>query len=221
VGRAAAAPQSILRGSVARLILIGGGEHARVVAEAARAMGRAELVGFVDSEPCAETVRRLGLRRLGDDAALDEHPGAWGVLCIAAHGSLAARRQIVARLSSKLGGWATVIHPSAWISPTASVEPGAVIMAGAVLQSGARVGAHCVVNSGAIVEHDVELGAFSHAGPRVVLGGGARVGEGAYIGMGAAVRDHVAIGAEALVGMGAVVVGNVETGRRVLGVPAR
>jgi acetyltransferase EpsM len=206
---------------VRRLILIGGGEHSRVVAEAARAEGQGELLGFVDPEPCAETIRRLGVPRLGDDSALDEHPGAWGVLCMAAFGSLAARKRIVARLSPKLAGWATVIHPSAWVSPTAIVESGSVIMAGAVLQSGARVGPHSVVNSGAIVEHDVEMSAFSHAGPRVVLGGGARVGEGAYIGMGAAVRDHVTIGAEALIGMGAVVVGNVETGRRVLGVPAR
>jgi acetyltransferase EpsM len=206
---------------VPRLILIGGGEHARVVVEAVRAMGQAELVGFVDPEPCAETIRRLAVRRLGTDAALDEHPGAWGVLGIAAFGSLAGRKRIVARLSPKVEGWATVIHPSAWVSPTAIVEPGAVIMAAAVVQSGARVGAHCVVNTGAIVEHDVELGAFSHAAPRAVLGGGARVGEGAYIGMGAAVRDHVTLGAEVLIGMGAVVVSSVEPGRRVVGVPAR
>jgi acetyltransferase EpsM len=206
---------------VARLILIGGGEHARVVAEAAAAMGGMELLGLVDPEPCDETVRRLGVPRLGDDRVLPQHPGAWGVIGIAALGSLAARRRIVARLSPALDGWATIIHPRAWVSPTASVEPGAVIMAGAVIQTGARVGAHCVVNSGAIVEHDVELGAFSHAAPAAVLGGGARVGEGTYIGMGAAVRDHVTIGAEALIGMGAVVVTDVTPGCRVLGVPAR
>jgi acetyltransferase EpsM len=206
---------------VARLILIGGGEHARVVAEAAAAMGGMELVGFVDPEPCDETVRRLGVRRLGDDSALRQHPGAWGVIAIAGLGSLVARRRIVERLSPALEGWATIIHPRAWVSPTAGVEHGAVIMAGAVIQTGARVGAHCVVNSGAIVEHDVELGAFSHAAPAAVLGGGARVGEGTYLGMGAAVRDHVTIGAEALIGMGAVVVTDVAPGCRVLGVPAR
>ena len=206
---------------MARLILIGGGEHARVVAEAAAAMGGMELVGFVDPEPCDETVRSLGVRRLGDDSALRQHPGAWGVIGIAGLGSLVARRRIVERLSPALEGWATIIHPGAWVSPTAGVEHGAVIMAGAVIQTGARVGAHCVVNSGAIVEHDVELGAFSHAAPAAVLGGGARVGEGTYLGMGAAVRDHVTIGAEALIGMGAVVVTDVAPGCRVLGVPAR
>lgn len=206
---------------MARLILIGGGEHARVVAEAAAAMGGMELVGFVDPEPCDETVRRLGVPRLGDDGALPQHPGAWGIIGIAALGSLAARRKIVERVSPALQGWATIIHPRAWVSSTAAVEPGAVIMAGALIQTGARLGAHCVVNSGAIVEHDVELGAFSHAAPAAVLGGGTRVGEGAYIGMGAVVRDHVTIGAEALIGMGAVVVADVASGRRVLGVPAR
>jgi acetyltransferase EpsM len=206
---------------VARLIVIGGGEHARVVAEAAMAMGTMELVGFVDPEPCDETARRLGLRRLGDDGVLSEHPDSWGVLGIAALGSLPARRRIVDRLSPRLQGWATIIHPRAWVSPTAVVGPGAVILGGAMIQTGARVGAHCVVNSGAIVEHDVDLGAFTHAAPAAVLGGGSRVGEGAYIGMGAAVRDHVSLGAEVLIGMGAVVVGDVEAGRRVLGIPAR
>jgi acetyltransferase EpsM len=206
---------------VARLIVIGGGEHARVVAEAAAAMGTMELAGFVDPEPCEETVRRLGLQRLGDDGVLSRHPGAWGILGIAALGSLPARRRIVERLSPRLEGWATIIHPRAWVSPTAVVEPGAVILGGAVIQTGARVGAHCVVNSGAIVEHDVDLGAFSHAAPAAVLGGGSRVGEGAYIGMSAAVRDHITLGAEVLIGMGAVVVSDVESGRRVLGVPAR
>jgi acetyltransferase EpsM len=206
---------------VARLIVIGGGEHARVVAEAAAAMGTIELLGFVDPEPCEETVRRLGLPRLGDDGALDGHPGAWGVLGIAGLGSLASRRRIVDRLSPRLEGWATIIHPRAWVSPTSVVEQGAVILGNAVIQTGARVGAHCVVNSGAIVEHDVDLGDFSHAAPAAVVGGGARVGEGAYIGMSAAVRDHVTLGAEVLIGMGAVVVSDVEAGRRVLGVPAR
>ena len=204
------------------LILIGGGEHARVVAEAARhAVTPVELLGFVDPGACEETVRRLGLPRLGDDEALREHREALGVLGFGALGSVPLREKVVARAQGWLAGWATVIHRAAWVAPTAEVHEGSVIMAGAVVQTGARIGAHCIVNSGAIVEHDVALGDHTHVAPGVVLGGGVAVSAGAFIGLGARVRDHVRIGRGAVVGMGAVVLRDVDDGGRVMGVPAR
>jgi acetyltransferase EpsM len=203
------------------LIVVGGGEHARVVIEAIRTGGGQDLLGFIDREPCAETVRRLGVERLGWEEALESHPGAFGILGFGALATRAARVDIVERFTPHLGGWATVVHASAWISPTASIGEGTVILARAVVQTGARIGAHCVVNTGTIVEHDVELGEHAQLAPGVILGGGARVGALAYVGLGAVVRDHVAIGDGATVGMGAVVVKDIPDGARALGVPAR
>jgi acetyltransferase EpsM len=208
-------------GARPRLILIGGGEHARVVIEAIRSGAGQELIGFVDREPCEETTRRLGVARLGDESALRSHPGALGVLGFGALASRALRVEAVKRFAPSLAGWGTVVHATAWVSPTATVAPGTVILARAVVQTGARIGAHCIVNSGAIVEHDVELGDQVQLAPGAVLGGGARVGALAYVGLGAVVRDHTTIGAGATVGMGAVVVADVHDGARVLGVPAR
>lgn len=204
------------------LILLGGGDHARVVAEAARSGATPyRLLGFVAPEPNAETTARLGLPWLGGDEALGNHPEALAVLAFGMVGSHRRRAGLAARVGPRVAGWATVVHAAAWVSPTARVGPGAVVMAGAVVQTGARIGAHCVVNSGAVVEHDVVLEAHVQVAPGVVLGGGAVVGEGAYLGLGARVRDHVTVGAGAVVGMGAVVVGNVEQEARVMGVPAR
>ncbi len=203
-----------------RLILIGGGEHARVVAEAVRSAGTAELWGFVDPEPCAETVRRLGLERLGDEGVLDRLH-AHGVVAIAALTNRDLRPNLVQRLGSRMAGWATVVHRSAWVSPTASIGEGTVVMAGAVVQTGARIGAHCIINSGAVVEHDVEIGDFGHVSSGAVVGGGARLGPNCHLGLGAGVRDHVSIGAGVVVGMGAVVVADISEGRQVMGVPAR
>ncbi|MGH7579770.1 MAG: hypothetical protein ACREM9_06335, partial [Gemmatimonadales bacterium] len=68
-----------------RIIVIGGGEHARVVIEAIRAGSppRSPL-GFVDPEACEETVRRLAVPRLGSDEVLAGHRGALGILGFAA-----------------------------------------------------------------------------------------------------------------------------------------
>jgi acetyltransferase EpsM len=205
-----------------RIVVIGGGEHARVLIEAARSRSSLhEVLGFVDPEACEETTRRLGVPRLGGEEALERHRGVLGILGFAALESRNRREEAVTRLSSRLDGWATVVHSSAWVSPTATVGEGTVIMAGAVVQTGARIGAHCVINTGAIVEHDADLGAHVQLAPGATLGGSVRIGSLAYIGVGAVVRDHIAIGAGATVGMGAVVVRDVVAGALVMGVPAR
>lgn len=202
--------------------MIGGGEHARVVLEAIRgATADRELLGFVDPEPCEETVRRLGVPRLGGEDALERQQGVHGVLGFAGLETRSRREDAVRRLAPLLKGWATVIHSAAWVSPTATVGEGTVIMAGAMVQTGARIGAHCVINTGAIVEHDAVLGEHAHLAPAATLGGAVHVGPLAYIGLGAAVRDHTIIGAGATVGMGAVVVRDVAAGARVMGLPAR
>lgn len=205
-----------------RVVVIGGGEHARVVIEAIRAGSpRSELLGFVDPEACEETSRRLGLPRLGGEDALERHRGALGILGFAALETRGRREEAVRRLTPLLSGWAVVVHSTAWVSPTATVGEGTVIMAGAVVQTGARIGAHCVLNTGAVVEHDAELGEHAQLAPGVTLGGAVSVGAAAYIGLGAVVRDHLSVGAGATIGMGAVVVRDVAAGARVMGVPAR
>jgi acetyltransferase EpsM len=208
--------------AASRIIVIGGGEHARVVIEAIRAdaAGHA-LVGLVDPQECEETCRRLAVARLGGEEALGREAAAHGVLGFGAIDTLDLRIETVRRLTPRLTGWAVVIHGAAWVSPTAQVGEGTVIMAGAVVQTGARIGAHCVVNSGAIVEHDVTLGDHVQLAPGVTLGGGVRIGARAYVGLGATVRDHLVVGARATVGMGAVVVRDVAEGVRVMGVPAQ
>lgn len=206
----------------ASAILVGGGEHGRVVAEAARASGML-VAGIADPDRCAETERRLGIPWIGDDEQMLSAPrgGCIFLLGVGAIGASAAREAVVARYLRAGVVFATVIHPAALISETARIGQGSVVLAGAVLNSGAAVGNHCVVNTGAILEHDVVLGDFSQAGPAAALGGGATVGRGAYLGLGCRVRDHVAIGDGALVAMGAVVVRDVPARWIVVGVPAR
>jgi len=204
------------------LILIGGGEHARVVAEAARSVpGRFELLGFVDPNPSEETTRRLDLPCLGDDSALSRHRRALSVLGLGSTASTRARVEVARRVAGSVAGWATVVHATAWTSPTAVLGAGTVVLAGVVINSGAQVGGHCVLNSGALIEHDAVIEDHAFVAPGAAIGGGAWIGAGAFVGLGAVIRDHVRVGAGALVAMGAAVVEDVPAGAEVRGVPAR
>lgn len=205
-----------------RLVLLGGGEHARSVGWAAASVAPDWLAGILDPQPCERTVSLLGVPRLGDDARIAElardHDFALGIGSI---GVSAARRRIAEAAVAAGAKFAAVIHATARIAPSAMIEPGAVVLAQAVVGPGARIGAHAVVNTAAIVEHDCEIGELAQVAPGAVLGGGVRVGAEAFIGLGARVRDHVSIGARAVVAMAAAAVDDVAADAVVIGIPAR
>jgi acetyltransferase EpsM len=207
------------------LIVIGGGQHARVVVEAARTrLDLWNVVGFTDPVPCPDTSTRLGLTWLGTDEEYLACGVAARSCCILGFCTLdvsAHRADTVARYQQAGHSWATVVHERAWVSPSARLGQGVFVAAGAVVNTGAHIGDHCVVNSGAVVEHDVCLGDFVQVSPAAAIGGGTTIGRHGFLGLGCRVRDHVRIGANVLVGMGAVVTRSLADNDTVVGVPAR
>jgi acetyltransferase EpsM len=197
------------------VVLIGGGEHARVVADAVRSNPESfELIGFVEPSPDPGMASLLRAPYLGDDAALMRFPDA---LAVVAFGSLrpgSARRDAVGRLGPMVGGWATVVHRHAVVAPDAVIGEGSVVLAGAVVDVAAQIGAHCVINATAYVGHNAAIGDYALVAG--LVGGGASVGPGAFLGLGALIRDHCTVGADSLVGMGAIVVSDVASGAQIL-----
>jgi sugar O-acyltransferase (sialic acid O-acetyltransferase NeuD family) len=197
------------------IILIGGGGHALVVADASRA-SRVPVLGFADDEPSASVA---GVDRLGtiEDVLSDERFAVNPL--ILAMGLSTARTRLSVRLSGRPP--ARVIHPSAIISDSARIGGGSFIGPGAIVNAQAITGAHAIVNSGAIVEHECVVGDGAHVCPRAVMGGRARLGERATLGTGAVVLPGVSIGDGAVVGASSLVNRDVPSGETVAGVPAR
>lgn len=198
------------------LVLLGGGGHAAVVAEAARTCGW-RVIGYLDDGPATEAARLVGLQRLGAIHDLDRFPT--GALGHAAVGDPALRRQWLDTLG--LLAAPAIVHESATVSPSASLAEGSFIGPRAVVNARANIGRGVVVNTGAIVEHDCVLEAFCHIGPGAALGGGATVGEEATVGLNASVLRRIRIGASATLGAGGVAVRDVPEGVTAVGIPAR
>jgi sugar O-acyltransferase (sialic acid O-acetyltransferase NeuD family) len=217
-------PDRRVRVSRRRLIVVGGGEHAAVVVDAARSEPDAwELLGFLDPSPPPGAADRLGIDHLGDDPEMVERlrraesDDEWLVIGFGA--GAGARREAVERFG--VARWATIVHRTAWVSPSAVLGEGTVVLAGAIVNSGARTGRHAIVNTRSVIEHDVHLGDFAHVGPGSLVGGGATLGDDVFVGLGGLIRDHVIVGAGSVVGMGSVVVDDVAPGSTVVGSPAR
>lgn len=94
-------------------------------------------------------------------------------------------------------------------------------MSGVSIHSGAQVGAHCIVNTHASVDHDCYLEDFVHIAPQAALCGNVSVGEGTLIGAGAVVIPGIRIGRWSVIGAGSVIRSDVPDGVLVAGNPGR
>jgi sugar O-acyltransferase (sialic acid O-acetyltransferase NeuD family) len=193
------------------IILHGGGEHARVVLDCARAQGHSVISIY---DPKYSDGDLYGVSYRGEYAPqLD--PGAYAVIAI---GENSLRKKVVQRTAHP---FANVIHPSACISPYSQIETGNMLLHGSIIQSGARIFNHVIVNTGAQVDHDCELQDYVHIGPGVILCGNVQIGEGAFVGAGSVVIPGKRIGAWAIVGAGSVVISDIPAYAVAVGNPAR
>ncbi len=207
--------------SAKRLVIVGAGDHGRVVADLARSAGW-EPIGFVERTGAADDATRevAGLRIIG---SLDQ-PNGWRSVASSfatALGDNRARSEAWRRCLELGLLPARLVHPTAILLGGAVVEDGAHVCAAALVGVDARVGANAILNTAATADHDADIGAHAQLGPGAHLAGKVRVGEGAFLGTGALVIPGRTIGAWAVVAAGATVIEDVAEGERVGGVPAR
>jgi sugar O-acyltransferase (sialic acid O-acetyltransferase NeuD family) len=202
-------------------VLIGGGGHALVVAEAAALAGMS-AAGFLDDDPgavLARAGRDGGLPWAGPLLALDRIARAGGF--IIALGDLAARRELIHATAPMNELAIRLFHPTAILSPSVAVGPGAFVGAGAIVQPLASIAQHAIINTGAIIEHECQVGENAHIAPGAVLGGRVRIGSDTLVGLGSRLLPGIRVGRGCTIGAGAVVRHDVADGARIVGVPGR
>lgn len=198
-----------------RLVILGAGGHGRVVADAALAQGTWSQVLATDRDP----QRCQGELLPGVPLLVLRDAEASGAPVHVAIGNAQAREKETAALGAR--PLASVVHPQASVSPYAVLGAGCFVAAQAVVAPAAQLGLSVIVNHGAVVDHDVHVGDFSHLAPLCSLGGGVRVGRRVLVGTGARVLPGLAIADDVVIGAGAVVQGPISEPGVYVGVPAR
>ncbi len=208
--------------SVKKIIIIGAGGHAQVVADIlmchAKTFGDIIPIGYLDDNHKILGNLYLGLPVLGTIAQLSsiEHDQV-----IIAIGDNDRRKQVFESLQTQGEQFFTAIHPSAIISPSAKIGIGTMICAGAIINPETSIGNNVILNTGSTVDHHNRIEDHVHIAPGVNLGGTVTVKAGAFVGIGARVIPQREIGAWSIVAAGATIITDVEPNSTYLGVPGR
>ena len=196
-----------------RLIIIGAGGHGKVIADAALKNGYTNIC-CVDDNATGDV---MGFPIIGTTADV-ECLNDGNTDFVIGIGNNAIRKTI-AEIHNV--NWVSIVHPSAQIGFDAEIGKGTVVMANAVVNVCAKIGEHCIINTGAIVEHDNVIENYAHISPNVALGGTVRIGSLTHVGIGATVKNNTEICYDCTIGAGAVVVKNIKEPGTYVGVPIR
>lgn len=173
------------------MYLFGASGHAKVIIDILKA-SEIEVDGLIDDNPNVNTL----LGYTVSHGITDLSP------IIVSIGGNSIRKKVVDKLTGDFG---KAIHPLALVSDTVLIGEGTVVMQGAIIQADAKIGKHCIINTGASVDHECIIDDFVHISPHSTLCGNVSVGEGSWIGAGTTVIPGVKIGKWCVVGAGSVV----------------
>lgn len=115
----------------------------------------------------------------------------------------------------------TAKHRTAFIADNVTIAAGSQVLAHSSVCVEAQIGRACIINTGAIVDHECRIADGVHICPGAHLAGCVEVGRYGTIGTGAVILPRVRIGQGAIIGAGAVVIEDVPSYAIAVGNPAR
>lgn len=198
-----------------KIIILGGGGHAKVLMEIIRLAGKYEIAGILDAR-FEKGLEISGAPVIGKDDLL---PGIFTMdqisnACIGIGSTRdnSLRKALYEKVKQLRYSVPSLVHPAAVVSGTSKISEGVQLMANSVVQPCSFIGENTIINTGAIVEHDCNIGRHVHICPAAVLSGECIVGDETFIGAGAVVINGIKIGKNVTIGAGSVVINDIADG---------
>lgn len=204
------------------LILIGGGGHCKSCIDVIEQEGRFEIKGIVDrKENIGKKV--LGYEIIACDDDLDHLATQYDyfLITVGQIKTASLRMKLYQRLKAIDKKIPVIVSPKAYVSPHAKIAEGTIIMHGVIVNAGVQIGVNNIINTKALLEHDLKMGNHNHVSTKAVLNGDVKIGDQCTIGSNSTVIQGIAISNEIIIGAGAVVTMNLEKKGIYVGVPVR
>lgn len=193
-----------------KIIIIGAGQHCRVVLYNVKAQGIYQVACIVD-----ENEARWG--ELIDDIIVEPYKNFDKNILnslktkyktnkfFIGFGAMKFRKKVFKFFKEQ--GWEAVniIHPDAVVSPTAKLGSGVLVESGCLVTPSPIIGDNVVINTGSQINHDNIIEDHVYIASGVILSGGVTIGENTLLDDGVIVTLGRLVGKNSLIGAGAIV----------------
>jgi sugar O-acyltransferase (sialic acid O-acetyltransferase NeuD family) len=204
------------------IVIVGCGQHARVVLYNAIEQSKYNVVGFIGDTEYDVGKIIDGIPVIGLDGEvfnlIDKYQLKGYILGV---GNMKIRRKLIEFYSSTNLEAVTIIHPQAVIAPQAVIGKGTLIECGCLITPNPKIGEHCVINTMTGVNHDNILGDNVYLASGVTLSGTVNIGNDTLIDDGVIITLGRSVGKNCIIGAGSIVTKDIENGKIAYGVPAR
>lgn len=197
---------------VTRVLVLGGGNGAVQLREAASTNTGIALIGVMDDRQ--NTLASSGVPTMGglteEEVAHIFATGQADGVAIAISSRMDLRQKWRRFCEDNGIPLVSIIHSGAFVAKSARIAPGALIMDSARVGAMASLEPNVFVSAGVDIEHHCEVGADTTFGPGVFLSGGVKIGAHCVFGSMIAVEPGLSIGSESIVSSGAVITSSIE-----------
>jgi len=204
-----------------RIVVIGGGGHAKVLISVLKKVGYA-IEGYMDKEDRGVI---LAVPYLGNVGILKDivrkTPALTVIIGIGKVDASPLRLSLQNEIGALGFDFPAICSPQAIINEAVSLGAGTAVLDGVVVNSGTDIGRACILNTRSTVEHDCRIGENVHIAPGVTLSGGVTIGDNCMVGTGANVIQSISICAGCLIGAGSTVVKDITVPGTYAGNPAK
>ncbi len=203
----------VLKSNYHEVVVIGYSGHAYVVVDALLSNG-STVKGYC--EAVKKERNPFNLQYLGNDEVSLIENQKWFI----AIGDNTIRSQVYQKYYSH-GTLIVVKHPSSSVGYNCQIGEGTLLSANVAVNPLSTIGKCCIINTGAIVEHECNIGDFSHIAPGAVLAGNVSIGNSTFVGANSVIKQGVKLGNGVVIGAGAVVLKDVPDNVTVVGNPGK
>jgi sugar O-acyltransferase (sialic acid O-acetyltransferase NeuD family) len=205
-----------------KIVVIGGGEHARVIINVIKKLDEYEILGYTD---LLDKGLLQGIKYLGNDEVLKDvfikYTDCKAVIGVGLIKVSNVRNRIYGMLKNIGFNLPTIISKNAIMYEDVTFGEGTVVLDNAIVNSNSTIGKCGLVYSSAIIEHDCKVGDFVTFATGSILAAGSKIGNNSILSVGAIVVSHKSICNNCFIGAGSVAIKDILIEGDYFGVPAR
>jgi sugar O-acyltransferase (sialic acid O-acetyltransferase NeuD family) len=208
-----------------KIIIIGAGGTSQEIVDIIEAINQEhptwDLLGYLDDDPNKQGKEFNGVKVIGTINDFKKYNDVWLIVPLGNPKSYFIRKRIVNKLSHLNPKYATLIHPSSYVSKESSVGQGTVIFPYCSISPGASIGSHVLVFPNVTIAHESKIGSYATLTAGVNISGDNIIEEGVYVGTNATIVNMVKVKKWSLIAAGSMVAQDIAEYSFVMGFPGR